>query len=142
MVAQLSKDTTIFCRSQEEAAYLDFKISLSRNLRDIRKKKRWSQVDLAKAIGSSQSRVAKMEASDRSVSVDLLVKSLLAVGASYGDLAKAISAGGEARRATASLRVLRFILPGRLATKFAGHRVTPEPTYPVRLRKEGSSLPL
>jgi len=45
--------------SQEEAAYLDFKISLSRNLRDIRKKKRWSQVDLAKAIGSSQSRVAK-----------------------------------------------------------------------------------
>lgn len=95
MVAQLSKDTTIFCRSQEEAAYLDFKISLSRNLRDIRKKKRWSQVDLAKAIGSSQSRVAKMEASDRSVSVDLLVKSLLAVGASYGDLAKAISAGGK-----------------------------------------------
>ena len=81
--------------SQEEAAYLDFKISLSRKLRDIRKKKRWSQVDLAKAIGSSQSRVAKMEAGDRSVSVDLLVKSLLAVGASYGDLAKAISAGGK-----------------------------------------------
>ena len=81
--------------SQEEVAYLDFKISLSRNLRDIRKKKRWSQVDLAKAIGSSQSRVAKMEAGDSSVSVDLLVKSLLAVGASYGDLAKAISAGGK-----------------------------------------------
>ena len=88
--------------SQEEAAYLDFKISLSRNLRDIRKKKRWSQVDLAKAIGSSQSRVAKMEAGDRSVSVDLLVKSLLAVGASYGDLAKAISAGGKRMATRAS----------------------------------------
>ncbi len=81
--------------SQEEAAYLDFKMSLSRNLREIRKKKRWSQADLAKVISSSQSRVAKMEAGDRSVSVDLLVKSLLAVGASYNDLAKAISAGGK-----------------------------------------------
>ncbi len=81
--------------SQEEAAYLDFKMSLSRNLREIRKKKRWSQADLARVISSSQSRVAKMEAGDRSVSVDLLVKSLLAVGASYSDLAKAISAGGK-----------------------------------------------
>ncbi len=81
--------------SQEEAAYLDFKMSLSRNLREIRRKKRWSQADLAKVISSSQSRVAKMEAGDRSVSVDLLVKSLLAVGASYSDLAKAISAGGK-----------------------------------------------
>ena len=81
--------------SQEEAAYLDFKMSLSRNLREIRKKKRWSQADLAKVISSSQSRVAKMEAGDRSVSVDLLVKSLLAVGASYSDLAKAISAGSK-----------------------------------------------
>ena len=81
--------------SQEEAAYLDFKMSLSRNLREIRKKKRWSQADLARVISSSQSRVAKMEAGDRSVSVDLLVKSLLAVGASYNDLAKVISAGGK-----------------------------------------------
>jgi DNA-binding XRE family transcriptional regulator len=81
--------------SQEESAYLDFKISLSRNLKEIRKKKRWSQTDLANAINSSQSRVAKMEAGDRSVSVDLLVKSLLAIGASYSDLANAISAGGK-----------------------------------------------
>ena len=81
--------------SQEETAYLDFKMSLSRSLRDIRKKKQWSPDDLAKVIGSSQSRVAKMEAGDRSVSVDLLVKSLLAVGASYSDLTKAVSSGGK-----------------------------------------------
>ncbi len=85
--------------SDEEAAYLDFKMSLSRSLKEIRTHKRWSQADLAKAIGSSQSRVAKMEAGDRSVSVDLLVKSLLSVGASANDLARAISTGNRATTA-------------------------------------------
>lgn len=41
-------------------------------------------------IHSSQSRVAKMEAGDPTASLDLLVKSLLAMGASRRDLARAI----------------------------------------------------
>ena len=50
-----------------------------------------SQIELASMINSSQSRIAKMEAGDPSVSIDLIMKSLLALGASPKDVAKAIS---------------------------------------------------
>jgi predicted transcriptional regulator len=50
-----------------------------------------TQVALAKALQSSQSRVAKMEAGDPTVSLDLLVRSLLALGASNRDLAAIIA---------------------------------------------------
>src|SRR5581483_4278956 len=40
-----------------------------------------SQAVVAKRLGSSQSRVAKMEAGDPSVSLDLLLRALLALGA-------------------------------------------------------------
>jgi len=77
--------------SPQEAAYLDCKIALGQRLRKLREQKKWSQTRLAEKIGSSQSRVAKMESCDQSVSMDLLVKSLLAVGATTTDLANAIS---------------------------------------------------
>jgi hypothetical protein len=48
---------------------------------------------LAKAMRSSQSRVAKMEAGDPTVSLDLLVQSLLALGASNRDLGQIIGHG-------------------------------------------------
>ncbi|GAA4814557.1 hypothetical protein GCM10011365_03550 [Marinicella pacifica] len=79
--------------SPEEAAYIDLKLSLSKRLKEMRTQKKMSQTALAKEIHSSQSRVAKMESGDASVSLDLLIKSLLAVGASNRDLAKAISSG-------------------------------------------------
>jgi len=50
-----------------------------------------SQTELAKLLHPSQSRVAKMEGGDPSVSIDLLIRSLLALGASNRDLARAIS---------------------------------------------------
>ncbi len=74
----------------EEELFIDMKISLSRSLKELRIRKRLNQVDFAKLIKSSQSRVAKMEAGSASVSFDLLIKSLLALGASEKDLAKAI----------------------------------------------------
>ena len=77
--------------SEEEAAFVELKLTLSRTLRDRRRQQRLSQVELAKRLGSSQSRVAKMEAADPSVSVDLLVRSLLAMRATPRDLAHAIS---------------------------------------------------
>ena len=46
---------------------------------------------LAGLVQSSQSRVAKMEGGDPSVSLDLLIRSLLALGASARDIARAIS---------------------------------------------------
>ncbi len=67
--------------SAEEAAYLELKIALSRILQRRRRGKRLTQLQLAKRLGSSQSRVAKMESGDPSVSIDLLVRSLLVLGA-------------------------------------------------------------
>jgi Helix-turn-helix len=77
--------------SSEEVAYIEMKLALSESLRKRRIKKRLSQVELAELIASSQSRVAKMEAADSSVSIDLMVKSLLAMGASPKEVANSIA---------------------------------------------------
>lgn len=87
--------------SDAETALINMKLGLSRSLRDRRKKCGLSQVQLAEQLRSSQSRVAKMEAGDPSVSMDLLVSSLLLLGATAADLAKAIRCGekGKGRHA-------------------------------------------
>ena len=77
--------------SPEEAAYIDLKLRLGQTLLKHRKKGNLTQAELARRINSSQSRVAKMEGGDPSVSLDLLIRSLLALGASHQDLARAIS---------------------------------------------------
>ncbi len=77
--------------SDDESEYIEMKLALSDLLKERRRKRRLSQVKFAALIDSSQSRVAKMEAGDASVSIDLLVKSLLALGASSKELANAIS---------------------------------------------------
>ena len=77
--------------SAEESAYIEMKVSLSEKLKERRRSKKLTQAQLAKAIESSQSRVAKMEAGDPTVSIDLLVKSLLALGVSKKELGRTIS---------------------------------------------------
>ena len=77
--------------SPEEFAYVEMKLALSKFLKERRIKKGISQVAFAAKIDSSQSRVAKMETGDPSVSIDLLMKSLLALGASKKEVAKVIS---------------------------------------------------
>ena len=77
--------------SPEESAYVEMKLALSAALRERRRKNQLTQADLARVIASSQSRVAKMEAGDPTVSIDLLVKSLLALGVSRKELARTIS---------------------------------------------------
>ena len=76
--------------SPEEAAYVELKLHLAKELQRRRKILKLSQVAVAKKIRSSQSRVAKMEAGDPSVSIDLLVKSLFALGETPQSLQKAI----------------------------------------------------
>lgn len=76
----------------EESALIELKLSLSTRLKERRAKQNLSQTDLAKLLGSSQSRVAKMEAGDPSVSLDLLVRALLATGATRRELARAVAA--------------------------------------------------
>jgi DNA-binding XRE family transcriptional regulator len=65
--------------TEEETAFVELKLALANKLRQHRLKRRMTQIELARRLESSQSRVAKMEAGDRSVSLDLLVRSLLAV---------------------------------------------------------------
>jgi DNA-binding XRE family transcriptional regulator len=81
--------------SDDEAQFVEIKLALARGLRQLREKRHWTQADLAKHVGSSQSRIAKMEAADPTVSVDLLVRSLLAIGADRRELGKIV--GSPAR---------------------------------------------
>lgn len=77
--------------NDEEAAYIELRLKLAEGLKARRAARGLTQVQLAKAVRSSQSRVAKMEAGDPTVSLDLLVKSLLALGTSNRDLARIIT---------------------------------------------------
>ncbi|MGH7930287.1 MAG: XRE family transcriptional regulator [Candidatus Binatia bacterium] len=77
--------------SSEEAALIELRLKLAEGLKARRKRKRLTQQDLAAAVQSSQSRVAKMESGDPTVSIDLLMRSLIALGASRRDLARIIA---------------------------------------------------
>ncbi len=72
--------------TQEEAAFIDLKLHLAQNLKEQRQKRKLTQAQLAQMLNSSQSRVAKMEAGDPSVSLDLLIRSLFALGTSRKEL--------------------------------------------------------
>lgn len=77
--------------SDEEAAFVELKLNLSESLKKCRTNQGLSQSEMAKRLRSSQSRVAKMEASDPAVSVDLLIRALFVAGAKKKDIAKAIA---------------------------------------------------
>jgi DNA-binding XRE family transcriptional regulator len=77
--------------SREEAAYVELKLTLSKKLREYRRQRKLTQEELARLLKSSQSRIAKIEAGDPSVSLDLLVRSLLTLGASRKNLAQMLS---------------------------------------------------
>lgn len=79
--------------SPEEAALIELRLKLAEGLKARRMRKRLTQQDLAAAVQSSQSRVAKMESGDPTVSIDLLMRSLIALGASRRDLARIIAPG-------------------------------------------------
>jgi len=75
-----------------EAALVNMRVSLAEKLRGRRIRLGLSQVELAQRLGSSQSRVAKMEAGEATVSLDLLVRGMLATGANAGEVGHAIAA--------------------------------------------------
>jgi len=75
----------------EEAALIELRLKLAAGLRNKRTVQGLTQTALARAMKSSQSRVAKMEAGDHTVSLDLLVRSLFAMGTSNRELASMIS---------------------------------------------------
>jgi DNA-binding XRE family transcriptional regulator len=80
--------------SDAAMALIDVRVSLAQALRQRRQKMKISQATFAKRVGSSQSRVAKMEAGDPSVSIDLLVRSLITSGSSAEEIGKVIASAG------------------------------------------------
>jgi ribosome-binding protein aMBF1 (putative translation factor) len=76
----------------EETALVNIRLSHAEKLRGRRTKLGLSQTELALRLGSSQPRVAKMEAGEVDVSLDLLVRAMLNTGASAREVAQAIAA--------------------------------------------------
>ncbi len=74
--------------SEEESRFLEMKLALAGGVRELRERGGMTQAALADRLGSSQSRVAKMEAGDRSVSLDLMMRSLLSIGATTTEIAR------------------------------------------------------
>jgi len=74
----------------EEASLIEIKLALSKSLRE-RREKQMTQSELAARIKSSQPRVAKAEGGDQSVSIELLMRAMLATGATPKDIGKVIA---------------------------------------------------
>lgn len=77
--------------SDEEASLIELKLALAELLRGKRQRRRLTQTDVAKRIGSSQSRIAKIEAGDATVSLDLMFRTALSLGVSLPELARSIA---------------------------------------------------
>lgn len=88
---RVSNERRFLGLSRERARYLEMKLALGRGLGDWRRSMDLTQVDLAKFLGSSQSRVAKMEAADSSVSIDLVILAFLELGLTRTDIGRLIS---------------------------------------------------
>jgi predicted XRE-type DNA-binding protein len=77
--------------SEEEIRFIEVKLALAQALKKKRERRRLTQAQVAKLIGSGQPRIALMEAADKSVSVDLLLRSLFALGARRNEVAKVLA---------------------------------------------------
>ena len=85
--------------SPEEVRFIELKLGLAAAVRTLREKRGLTQTALAARLGSSQSRIAKMEAADRSVSLDLMIRALLNIGATCTEIAMWIKRAETTRAA-------------------------------------------
>jgi ribosome-binding protein aMBF1 (putative translation factor) len=85
--------------TEHERRFVEMKLALAVGLREYRQRQGLTQTALARRLRSSQSRVAKMEVADRTVSLDLLVRALLALGATRRDVARLIRISERVRAA-------------------------------------------
>ena len=79
-----------FLNLSHEEEYIEMKIALANYFQELRKRKHLTQIEAAKIIKSSQSRVAKIESAEDSVSLDRIIRSIFALGSTKKEIAKAI----------------------------------------------------
>lgn len=89
--------------TEAEETIVEIRLALAFALRTRRVESHITQAELAKRIGSSQSRVGKMEAAAPDVSLELLVKSLVSLGVTRSEIGKMIAARPDGKTSTASL---------------------------------------
>jgi DNA-binding XRE family transcriptional regulator len=77
----------------EENALIEIKLALSRSLKQ-RRQQVMTQAELAGKIKSSQPRIAKAENGDASVSIELLIRAMLATGATPKEIGQIIAEVG------------------------------------------------
>jgi hypothetical protein len=85
--------------SADERRFIETRLVLAAGLRQRREHLGLTQMEVARRFGSSQSRVAKMEAADMGVSTDLLLRSLFRLGASRQDIARLLAQKPKTRTA-------------------------------------------
>jgi hypothetical protein len=77
--------------SAAETELVEMRVSLGASLRARRERARLTQTAVARRLKSSQSRVAKMEAGDPTVSFDLLIRAHLVLGAKRSDIGRSLA---------------------------------------------------
>ena len=88
---KVSTATEFLDLSPEEEALVEARIALTRRIRSVREERGMTQVQVARLIGSSQSRVAKMEAADRTVSIDMMMRTLFRLGQTPRQVGRALA---------------------------------------------------
>lgn len=92
--------------SDAEAMVVNMKLALAKSVKEFRQRKKITQNELAELIGSSQSRVAKLETGDRAVSIELLVRSLATLGASRAQIGRIMGTKTTRQKKTARTKPL------------------------------------
>jgi len=127
--------------SDAEAAYVEVKVALGEQLRIARTELRLSQQEVAKRVQSSQSRVAKMEAADPSVTVDLIFRSLFQLGESVNKIGRALSTRkyvDHIQNAVVSKSVVRAVGTKNVAKTASGPRPTKRTSSRTYARRDGT----
>ncbi len=71
-----------------ESALIEVRVALFEAFQKMRKEKKLTQQEAAKLLNTSQSRISKLEKGDPSVTLDLMIRSLVTLGAKKEDFVR------------------------------------------------------
>ena len=115
-----------------ERRLLELRLSLAHKLRELRKRERYTQQQLAEWIGAGRGTVSRMESADTSVSLDQIVIAMLALKATDDEIGDAFNAGR-----LPGVQRIRELAARRLALKPMPGLVMKKRRRKARFRAEG-----